>query len=48
MINALSDVKVRSAKPEVKHRKLFDGRGLFLLVTTGGGKWWRFKYRFWG
>jgi integrase len=46
MINALSDVKVRSAKPEVKHRKLFDGRGLFLLVTTGGGKWWRFKYRF--
>src|SRR6202521_1580751 len=46
MTNELTDVKVRNAKPGLKPRKLFDGRGLFLLVTPGGGKWWRFKYRF--
>ena len=27
---------------------MFDGRGLFLLVTDDGGKWWRLKYRFEG
>jgi integrase len=48
MLNALTDAKVRNAKPELKPRKLFDGRGLFLLVTPSGGKWWRFKYRFGG
>jgi len=47
-MNALTDMKVRNAKPEVKPRKLFDGRGPFLLVTPGGGKWWRHKYRFGG
>ena len=26
--------------------KLFDERGLFLLVTPGGGKWWRLRYKF--
>jgi hypothetical protein len=25
--------------------KLFDGGGLFLLVTPSGGKLWRLKYR---
>jgi integrase len=48
MINALTDVKIRQAKPAVKPSKLFDGRGLFLLLTPAGGKWWRFKYRFGG
>lgn len=43
---ALSDIKVRNVKPDVKDIKLFDGDGLFLLVTTKGGKYWRFKYRF--
>ena len=31
-----------------KAQKLFDGGGLFLLVTPAGGKWWRLKYRFGG
>jgi Arm DNA-binding domain len=44
----LTDTKVRSAKPAAKPVKLFDERGLFLLVTATGGKWWRFKYRFGG
>src|ERR1700722_20077236 len=48
MMNALTDVKVRNAKPELKARKLFDGRGLFLLLAPSGGRWWRFKYRFGG
>lgn len=42
----LSDTSVRNAKPGAKPTKLFDQRGLFLLVTPTGGKWWRFRYRF--
>jgi len=34
----LSDVKVRNAKPREKQYKLFDGDGLFLLVTPNGKK----------
>lgn len=45
---SLTDVKARNAKPAAKQFKLFDGDGLFLLVTPSGGKWWRFKYRFEG
>lgn len=44
----LSDVKVRNAKPQGKDYKLADGGGLFLLVTTTGGKLWRFRYQFGG
>ncbi|PIR01265.1 MAG: integrase [Nitrospinae bacterium CG11_big_fil_rev_8_21_14_0_20_45_15] len=44
----LTNTEIRNAKPETKARKLFDERGLFLLVTPKGGKWWRFKYRFEG
>lgn len=43
---ALTDTAIKKAKPEAKQRKLFDGRGLFLLISPKGGKWWRFKYRF--
>lgn len=42
----LTDVQVRTAKPKDKEYKLFDGGGLFLLVTPSGGKLWNFKYRF--
>ena len=42
----LTNTTVRNAKPESKPRKLFDERGLFLLVNPNGGKLWRFKYRF--
>jgi hypothetical protein len=37
----LTTTEIRNAKPEEKAFKLFDGRagrGLFLLVTTAGGK----------
>ena len=43
---ALTDTAIRNAKPGLKPVKLFDERGLFLLVTPAGGKWWRFRFRF--
>ena len=42
----LTDMKVLKAKPQDRPVSLFDGGGLYLLVTTTGGKLWRFKYRF--
>lgn len=45
-IAPLSDIKVRTAKPKGNDYKIFDGGGLFLLVTPSGGKLWHFKYRF--
>ena len=42
----LSDMKIQKAKPNDKSITLFDGGGLFLMVTPSGGKLWRFKYRF--
>lgn len=43
----LTDVQVRNAKPPAnKSVKLFDGGGLYLLVSASGTKGWRFKYRF--
>ncbi|MBN1225001.1 MAG: integrase arm-type DNA-binding domain-containing protein [Candidatus Aminicenantes bacterium] len=42
---ALTDTKIRNAKPPEKPRKLFDGGGLFLLLTPKGSKLWRLKYR---
>jgi integrase len=42
----LSDVAIRAAKSRDKAYKMFDERGLFLLVTATGSKLWRFKYRF--
>jgi len=57
MHSLLSDAAIRKAKPKEKPYKMFDGGGLFLLVTpakneklppAAGGKWWRFKYRFQG
>ena len=45
----LTDRSVRNLKtPEAKPEKHTDGGGLFLLVTTAGGKLWRLAYRFEG
>src|ERR1700728_1786757 len=43
---ALSDAKVRNAKPKSKPYKITDGDGMFLLVAPSGGKYWRLKYHF--
>ena len=42
----LTDTAVRNAKPGEKPVKMFDERGLFLIVTPAGGKWWRLRYKF--
>ncbi|MCL7487585.1 MAG: tyrosine-type recombinase/integrase [Desulfobulbaceae bacterium] len=44
-IAPLTDTKVRTVKPTAKPQKLFDGWGLYLLVTPTGGKLWNLKYR---
>jgi integrase len=41
----LNDTKVRNAKSREKAFKLYDERGLFLVVTPTGGRLWRFKYQ---
>ncbi|MDR2080292.1 MAG: hypothetical protein LBP54_00185 [Campylobacteraceae bacterium] len=40
IVKPLSDTKLRTAKPKDKDYRLFDGYGLYLLVTTKGRKWW--------
>ena len=42
---ALTDTKVRSAKPEEKEYSLVDGAGMSLLVKPNGSKYWRFRFR---
>lgn len=43
---ALTDTEIRRSKPAGKPYKLSDSGGLHLLVTSTGGKLWRWKYRF--
>ena len=45
---ALTDTKVRSAKPEAKEYSLVDGDGMFMLIHPNGSKYWRFRFRFGG
>ncbi|WP_052282395.1 tyrosine-type recombinase/integrase [Kluyvera genomosp. 1] len=45
---ALTDIKVRTAKPTDKQYKLTDGNGMHLLVHPNGSRYWRLQYRFSG
>lgn len=47
-IEKLSDITVKTAKPEDKPYKLADGRGMYLHVMPNGSKYWRLKYRYGG
>lgn len=42
----LTDTEIRAAKARTKPIKLFDEKGLYLLVKPGGARLWRFKYRY--
>lgn len=44
----LTDTAIRNAKPTNKQWKLYDKKGLFVLVHPNGSKYWRMKYRFSG
>ena len=45
-IQPLTAVQIRNVKVQEKEVKMFDGGGLYLLVTPSGGKLWRLKYTF--
>jgi integrase len=45
---SLTDTRVRNAKPQARAYKMSDGSGMYLLVTTEGGRYWRLDYRFAG
>lgn len=42
---ALKDMEIRALKPTEKDQKVFDGGGLYLLVTKSGSKLWKLKFR---
>jgi hypothetical protein len=41
----LTETAIRQTNPALRALKLFDGRGLFLLLQPTGSRYWRFKYR---
>lgn len=43
---ALTASQIKNAKPREKQYKLYDEKGLFMIVRPNGAKWWRYKYRF--
>ena len=45
---ALSDIKIRQAKPKDTPYKLADGQNLFLHIQPNGGKYWRYRYNWLG
>ena len=44
----LTTRKIETSKPAGKPIRLFDTAGLYCEVAPGGGKWWRFRYKFQG
>lgn len=45
---ALVDIKIKKARIQDKPYRLYDEKGLFMVITPAGGKLWRWKYRFAG
>ena len=45
---ALNNTQIKSAKHRTRDYKVADGGGMYLLVKTNGGKYWRMDYRFRG
>jgi Arm domain-containing DNA-binding protein len=41
----LTEAEVEAIKSVRYERKVWDGRGLYLLVTPKGGRRWRYAYR---
>ena len=42
---ALTDTKIRAAKPDEKPYKLADRGNMFLLIHPNGSRYWRLRYR---
>ena len=45
---ALTELKIKAAKPQEKPYKLADEKGMYLLIQPSGGKLWRLDYRYEG
>jgi transposase-like protein len=45
-VNARSKAAHLDIEPRRHARKIVDGRGLYLLLTPNGGRYWRYNYRF--
>ena len=45
-ITPLTATQIKQVKSKDKDYKLFDGGGLYLLVSKAGGKHWKLKYKF--
>ena len=43
---SINAVQAKTAQPKDKDYKLFDEKGMFLLIKNNGRKYWRMKYRF--
>ena len=49
MVKPLTDMRVAKTKPDAtKESYLFDGGGLYLIITPEGSRLWRFKYSYQG
>lgn len=46
IVMKLTATAVTQARSRARQYKLYDGRGLFLLVHPNGSKYWRLKYRY--
>ena len=44
----LTEIQVKSVKPEAKTKRVTDEKGMYLEITPKGQKYWRLKYRFEG
>jgi integrase len=42
---ALTDVRIRNAKPRQERYRLADSHGLSIEISPSGGKYWRYRYR---
>ena len=42
---ALTDTRIKNAKPKSRRYRLSDTHGLALEVSTAGGRYWRYRYR---
>ncbi|NRA87899.1 MAG: tyrosine-type recombinase/integrase [Rhizobiales bacterium] len=45
---ALTNLKCQNAQPKEKLYRIYDSGGLYLEITTKGGKYWRLKFRYLG
>lgn len=47
-MHRLTATAIKKIKPVEKQQKLTDGGGLYLLLKSNGGKYWRYDYRYSG